>query len=541
MEEPNSKQPQIPETNKTPERVVRTYQGDLAKIGKSVQVPLETKEQPVQKNQAPTPSTEGLKVPPQREAVEFPKQEIEEETKTHYVEEIQTTDSIDLNDTDSFTKKDIDSIGAVPPKPKAPAPTAPVQKEVPKVTTKETSEPKKSFVSSAFAWLMGGTGDGGVTIRAPKEEAPSIIPPKKLEGVPVIPNVSAKKAALEKQVQPAAPQPPETKPAPELEPEIPHQVVLTQKEEAPKPSNSLFAPPQEVKREEAPAVSLPPQPPRTEFKEAQPLSTYTSDARRGIKEQKHTRLSVLASQQDSKKAPPKKLKPKKSSMPIIVTSVILVVLGAGVVGGALFFLRTETAPVSTPQRAVTPVFAENRTNVTASATPTIEDLQNLLLSVNAPAPNTLSHVTFSSVTNGATEIIPFSDILLNTSAVPGTLARTAYPQSMFGIYGETKEPVLVLAVTSFERSFKSLLTWEDKMSETLAPLFGSLNTLQVGTTTPEFIQKFVDEEIETTDARILYDAAGDTHIIYGYITPNILFITKTKETFIDLTNRIVQQ
>jgi len=546
MEELNNKQPQIPTPNKTPERVVRTYQGDLAKLGKGVEVPLETKGQP-KKQETPAPKkAEGLVTPPKKEAVELPKQEIKKETQTHYVEEIQSTESIDLNNTAPFTKKDIDSIGALPPKPKVQAPPnpvvkTPIKKPEPKVVMHETSEPKKSFMASAIAWLMGGGGDGQVKVRtAPKPAAP-IAAPKKLESVPIVPNVPAKKEVVEEAPKPVVPKAPEPKPAPKLEPEVRHEVVLPQKEVPAKPSNSLFAPPQEVKKEAPAAFSLPPQPPQTEFKDAQPLSTYTSDARRGIQEQKHTRLSVLASQQDSKKAPPKKVAPKKSSTPVLVTAVILVVLGVGIVGGAFFFLRTETAPVSTPQRVVTPVFAENRTNVTASAVPTIGDLEDLLLSVNAPAGNTLSHVTFSSVSNGVAEIIPFSNILLESKQVPGTLARTVYPQSMFGVYGENKEPVLVLAVTSFERSFKSLLLWEEAMPEALAPLFGDLNTLQVGTTTPEFIQRFVDEEIETTDARILYDAAGDTHIIYGFVTPNILFVTQTKETFIDLTDRIVQQ
>jgi len=112
---------------------------------------------------------------------------------------------------------------------------------------------------------------------------------------------------------------------------------------------------------------------------------------------------------------------------------------------------------------------------------------------------------------------------------------------MLGVYGDAKEPVLVLAVTSFERSFKSLLSWEDEMPSAFAPLFGDLDTTVISTTTPAYIQNFIDEEIETTDARILYDAGGNTHIIYGFVTPNILFITKTKDTFVDLTDRIVRE
>ncbi len=331
---------------------------------------------------------------------------------------------------------------------------------------------------------------------------------------------------------------------PELKPQIHNEVVLPQKEAPQKVSNPLFAPPKEIREEAVPAVSLPPQPVKRpeDFKAPSPISTYTSDARKGIKKRKETPLSVLAKQQDSKKAEPKRRSAKKkTSTPIIVTAVALLVLGIGVVAGAFYFLNQGTAPVATPTRVVTPVFAEDRTRVSASAVPDLQDLEDLLASVPAPFANTLTHVTFSAPTEAGSEVIPFSDVLLRISEVPGTLARSVYPQSMLGVYGDAKEPVLVLAVTSFERSFKSLLSWEDEMPSAFAPLFGDLDTTVISTTTPAYIQNFIDEEIETTDARILYDAGGNTHIIYGFVTPNILFITKTKDTFVDLTDRIVRE
>ncbi|XKT75286.1 MAG: hypothetical protein ACJKSS_00650 [Patescibacteria group bacterium UBA2103] len=569
MEEQESKQPQIPEPNKTPKRVVRTYQADLAKMSKDAGVELSKEE-----NKKPEKKKKGLVTPPKKEKKQetpkpvpapAPKEEVvleetnlNKEEKTHYVEEIQTTDSIDLDkELASFTKEDLDHVGNLGKKPAPPAPKLkPLpQKPLPKkaaepiVVTENASAPKQNIFGSIMSWLLEGGSEGAPQQAAEPQPKPQLIttPPKKLREIPVVPNVA------KKEMPTPAPAPfpePKEEPAPLPKKEI----VLPGQQEAPKPSGSLFAPPAE-KKEEAPAPAPLPKPesapepiapplppmPREEFKTPSPIATYTSDARKGIKEQKDTPLSVLAKQQDAKKAPPKRQAPKKSSLPVFAISITLLVLGVGAVTGAYFFLQSDPTPVTTPQRVVTPVFAENRTKVSATKTPQIKDLTELISLVSTPGEGSLTHVTFQAPGEVGPEIIPFSEVLLASNEVPGALARSAYPQSMLGIYGTESEPVVVLAVTSFERSFKSLLSWESDMPQALAPLYGALNRTQVGTSTPPYIAQFIDEEIETTDARILYDAVGDTHLIYGFPTPNILFITKTKDTFIELTDRIVRE
>ena len=551
MEEQNNKQPQFEGPAKTPKRVVRTYQDDLAKMSKDMHVPIEptlpntpqkqTEEKPVPKK------AEGLVTPPTKNVVELKEDVMGEETKKHYIEEIETTDSIDLTNTESFTKKDLDQIINTPPAdrlvPVKPAPApSPFPKPLPPkdsvIITEESSAPKKDLVGNIMAWLLGGGGEKQVKKQPAQVKKTAVIPPKKLEGVSVVPNVLPRaEAPAPVEVAPPAPKV-EEQVAPKLTPHVHHEVVLKQPE-TPKPaSSSLFAPPKE-KISEMPKITLP-QPPKEEFKNPSPISTYTSDARQSITTRNDTPLSVLAKQQDSKKAEPRK-EASKSSTPLIAIAVVLLVLGLGAVGATFYFLNQGTAPIATPTRVVTPVFAENRTRVSASGIPSISDLTDLLTSVETPVSNTLTHITFAQQGEAGSEIIPFSDILLNSKTVPGTLARSIYPQSMFGVYGDEKEPVLILAVTSFERSFKSLLSWEAEMPSALRPIFGELETTSFATTTPTYIQNFVDEEIETTDARILYDANGNTYLIYGFITPNVLFITKTKETFVDLTDRIVRE
>lgn len=575
-ENQSSKQPQIPEPTKTPKRVVRTYQEDLARMSKDLNIEVDQKnEKPKKKKglvtppkpKTPAPAPKKPEVPKPTQAPTLQEAVLEEtnigaEEKKHYVEEIQATDSIDLDaEASSFTQADLDHVGNLGKK-QAPKPT-PAPKPLPKkemapkpktpepiVVTENASAPKQNFFGGVMAWLLGGDGSENQPAQAP-EPAPLpkaiTTPPKKLEGVPVVPNVPKKEEEPE---PPAKPQP---APAPQEPQELP---PIKEEKPLPKPSSNLFAPPAPKAPEPPKPVVMPkpeptpipaPQPlplpekPKTEFKAPSPITTYTSDARKGIKQQKETPLSVLAKQQDAKKAPPKKQQPKKSGTPVLVLATAFLLLGVGAIVGAYFFLQSDPTPVATPQRVVTPVFAENRTKVSATATPRLDDLNELVQMVSTPAPETLTHITFQAPGELGPELIPFSEILLASNEVPGTLARAVYPQSMFGVYGDTKEPVLVLAVTSFERSFKSLLSWESDMSEDLAPLFGTLNTERIATSTPPYIEAFVDEEIETTDARILYDAVGDTHLIYGFITPNILFITQTKETFIELADRIVRE
>lgn len=535
---PRDGQPKLPENNTPPKRVIRTYQSDLAKLHKELPPELKKEGQGKSpKKEHPEPANIPPKnvLPPERSDVELEARKLSQEEETHYVEEIHPTDHIELRKEDTLTKEDFESIQKAPPQPPvtrapAPRPVAPPKplprKEDPIVIKEESSAPQQNLFASIMTWLLGGTGNDAP--QAPKQKATPPTPtPKKLESIPVIPKVE------KKEIPPPVVETPKV-PTPPLPPQP-----------SKKPSASLFSAPK-PKAPEPPKPVAPPMPPRPEIREedikpASPIKTYTSDARKGIKERKETPLSVLAKQQDTKKAPPKRETPKKkSSFPLIAGAVGLIILGIVLVGGTFAYLSGPEEPQPTTPRVVTPVFAESRTKVSATNTPTLRDLSPLISQVETPLQNTLIHITFAKPGEVGEEIIPFSEILLR-SDVPGTLARSVYPQSMLGVFGSNKEPVMILAVSSFERSFKGLLSWENTMSTTLSPLFGSLGTTSTSTTTPPYVETFVDEELETTDVRILYDATGSTHIVYGFITPEIVFITKTKDTFLELRDRIVRE
>ena len=572
MAESESKQPQIPQPPKNPERVVRTYQSDLAKMSKEMEVPLEKEKSEKKKPEGlVTPAQKPEKKPKKErgEKVELETRPLEEELKRHYVEEIQATDTVEIRDEDILSKEELQPVAAATPS--APQPAA---KQNAVIVTEEASSPKKGVVGSVFAWLMGGTGREEVVQDAPAQAPPQtfkttavipkVTPPPKPPSAPPqkkvapIPPQPAAKAPPVPEDLPIAPEPPkipkpkqEEKPAPIEVPKVPD-TPPAPTIRIPKPSqeiskNPLFAPPKEISQPEkrtipTPApepIPVPPKPPE-DLPIPSPITTYTSDARKGIAKRKETRLSVLAKEQDAKKLPPKKQQ-RSSPVPLVATAVVLIVLGIGALTVTAFFLNQETAPIATTPRVVTPVFAEDRVRVSASETPSLENTQEAFEAVPTPLPNTLTHITFASSGEIGQQTIPFSDILLQSENVPGIFARAVYPQSMLGVYGDQKEPVLILAVTSFERTFRSLLSWENTMPQTLEPVFGPLNETRIGTSTPPFIPVFIDEEVETTDTRILYDAQGSTHLIYGYVTPNILFVTKTKETFIELTERIVRE
>lgn len=538
---PRDGQPKLPENNTPPKRVIRTYQSDLAKLHKELPQDLkkEEKEKAPKKEVAKPPKTPPAKVlPPKQNDVELQNRMLSKEEETHYVEEIHPTDHIELRKEDMLSKEDFGSSTPTPPQPPTPPKPRPMpapkplpKKEDPIVIKEEGSAPQQNLFASIMAWLLGGTGNDTPKKPAPSNPVPPV-EPKKLESIPVIPKVEKKEAPEPvTEVPPAAP----AMPAPPLPPQP-----------AKEPSSSLFSAPKPKAPPLPPKPVAPPIPPRQELraediKPASPIKTYTSDARKGIKDRKETPLSVLAKQQDTKKAPPKREVPKKkSSLPLIAGAVGLIILGIVLVGGTFAYLSSPEEPTQTTPRVVTPVFAESRTKVSASNTPTLRDLSPLISQVETPQGNALVHITFAKPGEVGEEIIPFSEILLR-SDVPGTLSRSVYPQSMLGVFGTAKEPVMILAVSSFERSFKGLLSWEDTMSTTLAPLFGPLETTATSTTTPAYVEAFVDEELETTDVRILYDATGNTHIVYGFITPEIVFITKTKATFLELTDRIVRE
>ena len=524
--------PKEPTANK-PERVVRTYQSDLKKVTSGMspselekvqkEMPARPSTQEPQQQTPPTPPQvkEVVQETPQKpEVVKTPEQpektqesfidtsnKLPEEQIKHYVEEIRSTVP---------EKKPI--------RPQAPVEPRPQLKEVkkPLVSVEEHSAPKKGFLDFIRSIFFNAPEEPVITEKAPaapKQE-------EKIQQAPIIPQKPIQPVEKPAPVPEPVPVPPQ--PKPEVQKPEPVVQVPEPKPEVQKP----FVP-------EAPKVPEPPKP----IREASPLKTYSSDARENIQKKKETPLSVLAKQQDSKKGTPVRKAPqqKRSMMPMVIIGGILVFAGLGAIAAAYTFLAQDEPAPSTP-RVVTPVFADSRTLVQANQTPTLRDLAQVTQTVPAPGSRTLTHITFERI-GDIPQRIGINEIFIESPNVPGSFARAIYPQSMLGFYGDTSEPVFVLPVTSFERAFKGMLSWEDTIDQSLTPLWGALNRTpeETGTSTPPYVPVFVDEAFAGHDIRVLYDATGETYIVYGFVRENLLFITKTKETFSDLVGRIVNE
>lgn len=266
------------------------------------------------------------------------------------------------------------------------------------------------------------------------------------------------------------------------------------------------------------------------------LHTYTTDAQR--KSGAKSRLELIAAEQDAGRGRSAPI--QKSALPIILTSVVLFVLGAGLLIGAYIMLQ-EPAPVAQgPARVVTPAYSNDQVRISVSEVPSLEDLPSLTTQV--PDSKGFTHVTIDTGS-----LTPIRTVFSTTDGVPGTLARTILPQSMFGLYGEEREPVFVLVVTSFDRALKGMLAWERELLETSEDLYGPIATVPVavGTTTPEtsdpITPTFKDRTLGTFDVRMVEDGNGLSHIMYGFVQEDVLLITQTPEAFRELAERILAE
>ena len=562
-----------------PKRVVRTFQSDMARVqGESglgektgapssvdapAQKPPETRGAPVPtvKKVAPQPAQKSPTPPqaptqPRQEAkrsaetVFAPPTPQSKEERKHYVEELQATE-------EPF---DVDRESRVPDAPQPPTQGITPPPRVPdmRVSFEEGSREKKGFFSTIVSFLLSTGKDSPATGAQPRpksKESRVLVPTlTRREGiVPApartqLPSVSeVRKQQVAREEQKKEPQSlPERMPATPQKEQVrePVRTEVPQGRKAPPASASLFkAPaPKSAAPQPAPAplpastpVPLAPVSTSTPLPSASPLKTYAYDARDTVTKHESSRLSALAKEEDRRKAPSPTR--KKSSLPALIGSGALVF--GGVLAVIIAFMVTggesETPP---PPRVITPVFADTRVRVSASSVPRISHLEPLLLSVTAPREGTLTHVIFETQDTPVLSF-PFSEVLMASPTVPGELSRSVYPQSMLGLYGEAKEPVMVLAVSSFERSFRSMLSWESTMDESLSVLFGPLVTdTESATSTPAFRKQFVDVVTRTYDTRILYDAEGAPHLTYGFPRDTILIITKTPETFLRLVDRL---
>ncbi len=262
--------------------------------------------------------------------------------------------------------------------------------------------------------------------------------------------------------------------------------------------------------------------------EATPIRTYRNDAISDVQEN-HLSASEIASAELNRRAvqraPIMIPRPPSRAVPILAALGILLIFGGG---GTFLYQRyggISSAPVTTSGKSYF------KTDVTETI-PLPADRTSLL--------GTLASAR-SSVTLGAGQFAQWiidapiaSVVAVLDPRAPGTFVRSLQGDMMFGAYGDTKTPFIVVETSSFESGFAGMLAWEDSMSADLAPFFGDpvrksyeSGALTVDQTRPAY---FKDHVVQNRDVRLLVDETGAERIIYTFVDETTIVISGNAET-----------
>ena len=256
-----------------------------------------------------------------------------------------------------------------------------------------------------------------------------------------------------------------------------------------------------------------------------PLQTYSGDFSKKIDSDKASTFAVLAAESDAKRGFPVTA-PKKSPFATIIFGVLFLIAGTLGIFGAFVFLRDSSfVPVelSVPSH----IFTDTKIEITGTSA--LEQREQFIQIKNGPLVDGkfvlayTKNTTGMGIENGA---VLARSLLLGA---PDILLRNI-GTSTVGVLTTEKEssPFFILAVTSYERTFAGMLSWERTLLSDLALLYpeGALP------------YTFSDAVELNRDVRIIRDMEGKTLFVYGYLNKEILLLVRDEAAFSALLKQI---
>lgn len=407
-----------------------------------------------------------------------------------------------------------------------------------------------------------------------REELDSYVTPKPSNPQPVpAPPEEDRAAVLERlRAKVALQKPPEPQTLPvvaveEARPAPP--VFMTPPEPPVNPMPPLYREP--IDEEPVPVATPVPEPiiaPLPAPETPTPMHTYKSDFTDRVGTHSTTQFSVLAAEQDVKPASRQTpTKTKRSLIPIIAGVVLLLLAGTASYAAYLYVGARHTVPVvtlSVPSLIVADEYKklsgtgpELMRELAQVANEVLVNGNALVTYIEQPATGT-SGVIAGSPASGGVLIAA-----LNLPA-PDLLLRNITEASTVGVIregGDTRA-FFVLRVSSYERTFAGMLTWEPLMERDvglLYPLYvgapapepevdlNTASTTKAATSTPPVQTtipatsrgRFEDTIVANRDVRILRDTQGRALMLYGYADKETLIVARNEASFAALLTRLV--
>lgn len=280
------------------------------------------------------------------------------------------------------------------------------------------------------------------------------------------------------------------------------------------------------------------------------IHTYSTDVRDASKRTQATPFTILAREQDAGGGTPEVLHPKHNPTIAIFGGVALIVFGIVSISLAYMYVKNNSTimgELSVPSL----ISPDSRVRLSGEG----KKLQSVLASLaDSPLQNgdvVVAYITYASTTpKGQIEEPATGGALVAAMNIkaPDIVLRNINQESTVGVVRAKDEtaPFFILSVSSFERTFAGMLSWEKTLSVDLTllyPLYTQTAT-STSTSTPPvttYIQpknSFEDAVVENRDVRLLKDVSGKTLLVYGYRNKDLLIITRNEAAFAEILNRL---
>ena len=214
----------------------------------------------------------------------------------------------------------------------------------------------------------------------------------------------------------------------------------------------------------------------------------------------------------------------------LITAGVLVIGGIGV--GAFYLLR-DTKPATPVLKAKPKQTAGIEFGTGAKRAGALSSIRKAIQALSIPQ-NELRPIPLR---RGGTALTTGELFAVLEANAPPELERALGSSPTFGLYGfKGGQPFLLFGVTSYDRAFAGMLSWEQTLLSDIGPLFGvsSRDILKnIGSTTKEAAGDVItikDAIIRNKDARAAFDPQGEIVFLYSFIDKQTLVFTTDEDT-----------
>ena len=251
------------------------------------------------------------------------------------------------------------------------------------------------------------------------------------------------------------------------------------------------------------------------------LRTFKSDSSEYIKKEGISMVDVAAA--EAKKsfrsfADPLPISSLFTKRNIILAVVVLILIGAGIGGLAISSKKEKISPaVSLPKPVLVADFEKEAT------------LPTLLSVIKEPVKeDKLLYIAVVSGDGQAKRLATTKELLDGFGIVfPGNTADIFEGSFMLNVYNK---PSLIFKIKSYEKTFISIMKWEETMANDLENILNIKNPATL-------INSFSDKEIRNRDARVLSDQDGNPAVLYSFINREYLVISSGEDAMREIIRR----